>query len=358
MPQGDAVDCDRSPTIHLLLVATVPPPLGGVSVWCQRFIQDCPSVGIDVHLVDTKPKGRRNPFWLRPWFEIVRPARAIIRHAKHPRTIAHVCVGGGAGFIKGLVLAAICTACSMPVVVHLHSSLRKCHPALIAVARRMSKCPGVRFVTPNRSDSLASKFIEYIPNYVPDEFWQNRRVVICRPTDTLRLVYMGSIIREKGLFELVEAVSRVPGIVLDMYGPNTHPGQLEQLMRLTQELSLESRVRYCGEIRPSEVADTLCNYHALILPSHNESFGLVAAEAMMLGLPVIATKTGLLEWAPEHAFVCVGADAASIAAVLQHLLQSKCMLRTVGQRGQEYARSQYSQIAVMTRWRDLYRTIR
>jgi len=44
-----------------------------------------------------------------------------------------------------------------------------------------------------------------------------------------------------------------------------------------------------------EVAELMANAHALIVPSRYETFGVVAAEALAAGTPIVATDTGAME---------------------------------------------------------------
>jgi D-inositol-3-phosphate glycosyltransferase len=64
------------------------------------------------------------------------------------------------------------------------------------------------------------------------------------------------------------------------------------LMELAGELGLADRVRFLPPRPPSELADVYRAADLVGVPSHNESFGLVALEAQACGTPVVAAAVG------------------------------------------------------------------
>lgn len=72
--------------------------------------------------------------------------------------------------------------------------------------------------------------------------------------------------------------------------------EMERLRTLREELGLSDLVTFLG----AQAQDTLPYYYSaadvLVMPSHYESFGMVALEAMACGTPVIASKVGGLSF--------------------------------------------------------------
>ena len=64
------------------------------------------------------------------------------------------------------------------------------------------------------------------------------------------------------------------------------------LERLTERLGITSFVRFTGTVPPSEVSTYLARADLMIFPAQGEGFGLVAAEALMAGVPVVACWDG------------------------------------------------------------------
>ena len=71
--------------------------------------------------------------------------------------------------------------------------------------------------------------------------------------------------------------------------------EMQRLQELCQDLGVGDLVLFLGK----QDQDTLQYYYSaaeiVIMPSHYESFGMVALEAMACGTPVIATQVGGLQ---------------------------------------------------------------
>jgi len=98
---------------------------------------------------------------------------------------------------------------------------------------------------------------------------------------------VGRVSFKKGLDLLLEAVAPLDGTHVAIVGPDDGDGTRERLERLRGDLGLERRVHLLGPLDTS--ADVYGDADVFVLPSRNESFGLVAAEAASAGTPVVVT---------------------------------------------------------------------
>jgi glycosyltransferase involved in cell wall biosynthesis len=106
-----------------------------------------------------------------------------------------------------------------------------------------------------------------------------------------RFACSGRMVDHKGTDLAIRAVAAAgPDIRLDIYGDGEKRAELEALVR---RLGLQERVRFLGWM-PSHDAllEALSAYRGYVFPSLAEANGIVMQEAMMLGLPVIATRWG------------------------------------------------------------------
>jgi len=104
----------------------------------------------------------------------------------------------------------------------------------------------------------------------------------------------------KGLDLAVRTIAAMPpGLRPDLIvagGPTVgYEGHLAELHALAAELGIADRVRFVGPLSRVELADLMRHASALLIPSHSETFGLVALEAAASGVPVLATPTGGLK---------------------------------------------------------------
>ena len=101
------------------------------------------------------------------------------------------------------------------------------------------------------------------------------------------LLFLGRLHPKKGCDFLVQAFAEIrPPLDLVLAGPGASPQYTAELTRLAQGLP----ITFTGMIEGDVKAGALVSADALILPSHQENFGLVVAEALAFGTPVLVSE--------------------------------------------------------------------
>ena len=175
----------------------------------------------------------------------------------------------------------------------------------------------------------------------PDAVPEGARIVL----STSRLT------RQKGVDVAVEALSFLPDdVVLVVLGEGPERASLETLAR---ELGVEARVFLPGRV--PDVAAWLKRADVYVQPARWEGFGLAVLEAMVCGLPVVATNVSSLpELIADGAGVLVEPDdAPALAAGIERALAEP----RLGDAGSERARARFSVAAMADRTAALYRTL-
>lgn len=121
-----------------------------------------------------------------------------------------------------------------------------------------------------------------------------RQATVTKP---FRIGYVGRIAAQKNLSVLLDSlplVSRLvgPHFVLELLGPAAEViGETYWKDILAQATSSGGTIRYCGTKTGAELAAFYANLDVLVLPSMDrlESFGIVQVEAMLRGVPVVAS---------------------------------------------------------------------
>jgi len=140
--------------------------------------------------------------------------------------------------------------------------------------------------------NLSGEKIVVIPVGVNEDVFTNGKIKnrFDRPT---RLLFVGRLVKEKGLDTLLQAFSNVlktdRGVYLTIIGDGPLRGEYETLAR---KLSVQSNTRFIGWITREKVLDYVKNSHMLIVPSVKENFPRITLEAMGAGIPVIASSVG------------------------------------------------------------------
>jgi D-inositol-3-phosphate glycosyltransferase len=99
----------------------------------------------------------------------------------------------------------------------------------------------------------------------------------------------------KGFDVLIRAVPllrRHRSLRLILAGGPLGDGEHRRLTHLVASLGVEDRVSFVGPIRQADLPAYYSAADVVVVPSHYESFGFVAAEALACGTPVVASRVG------------------------------------------------------------------
>ena len=136
------------------------------------------------------------------------------------------------------------------------------------------------------------------------------------PAEHQMILFVGRIQPLKGIDILLEALGLVKkrnpklvkNVCVSIIGGDPNPDseieqvEFQRLDELRKKLNIEDLITFRG----AKDQDTLVYYYAaaemVVMPSHYESFGMVAIEAMACGTPVIASDVGGLSFSIEDSY--------------------------------------------------------
>lgn len=113
-----------------------------------------------------------------------------------------------------------------------------------------------------------------------------------RGNQQIRICCVGRFNESKGQDVLVKALGQLKStanFVVYFIGGGPFLASVESL---AISLGVQSRCRFLGILKHAEVLSMLAESDISIVPSRSEAFGFVAIEAMSVGLPIIASRTG------------------------------------------------------------------
>lgn len=147
------------------------------------------------------------------------------------------------------------------------------------------------------------------------------------PRPGLTLGYVGRIVRDKGIFDILDALAAGPGDVrFTLVG--TGPDR-DEFQARARALGLSGRVRVAELRPPQEVAAFMRGLDALLLmsrttPSWKEQFGRVVIEAQACGTPVIGSSSGAIpEVVGAGGWIVPEGDAAALAGLFARLRRDR-----------------------------------
>jgi len=113
------------------------------------------------------------------------------------------------------------------------------------------------------------------------------------------ILYVGRIEPLKGIDVLLKAAALLDNTddtrVLIVGGNPGSDTELDRLKALTSELGIDKMVTFTGSVKQNELPNYYSAANVFVLPSHSESFGLAALEAMACGTPVVVSRVGGLK---------------------------------------------------------------
>jgi len=193
------------------------------------------------------------------------------------------------------------------------------------------------------------------------------------PCHDRMLLYVGRIEPLKGIDTLIEAVGILHGEgVLDEHpfclaiiggdpqvSREQMTAEMERLQSLRKSLGILDLITFLGK----RDQDTLQYYYSaaevVVVPSHYESFGLVALEAMACGTPVVASETGGLAFLVrdgETGFHVPTADPKALAERLRVIIQDDVLRAKLGKQAAKYAKA-YAWSEIVEQILDLYSSL-
>ena len=178
------------------------------------------------------------------------------------------------------------------------------------------------------------------------------------PADERILIHVSNFRAVKRPTDVVDIFARVqqeiPAVLL-MVGDGPERSNAEWCAR---SHGLEHKIHFIG--KQDNIEELIGISDLLLLPSENESFGLVALEAMACEVPVVASRVGGL---PEvvtsgvEGFLVEPKDTEEMAECSLKILATNGMRKEMGKRAREKARSRFCSTEIIPLYENYYRRV-
>jgi glycosyltransferase involved in cell wall biosynthesis/ADP-heptose:LPS heptosyltransferase len=326
--------------VRILVLTNIYPPhfIGGYELGCQRMVEALALAGHEVTVLTStygvsgaQVTGRVHRLLTMDSTRQVSLARVIAKETANQAHFRRLCVVQQPDLVFcwnlagiSVSLASLAADLSIPVSYYVFDNwlatlevdqwFRHCLqlPPLARVVLRMAR-PSLRFLAPGEPGGLdraifSSRYLKRMALAAGKEVaaapvlhWG----VVPEPSEpaqvsaALRIIYVGQIVRLKGVHTVVEAV----GILERRYGfpvsltlvgdagfCSEYTGELQEI---AARYRITSRLHFVGKVPAAEIGPHLRSHGILVFSSTwDEPFGITQLEAMSHGLAVVGTATG------------------------------------------------------------------
>jgi glycosyltransferase involved in cell wall biosynthesis len=172
-----------------------------------------------------------------------------------------------------------------------------------------------------------------------------------------RFAALGLNLKTKGFDILIKAYKRAAvHETSELYIAGLEGEEMRELQELADKSSLKN-VRLFGKLSREETASYMYNCDCFVLPSRFETFGVVFAEAMFYGKPVIATKTG----GPDSFITPENGIIVSINNIEETAIAMEIIYRNIKNYNvdyiKEYAQKNFSSVNVAKKLIEIYEKV-
>lgn len=320
--------------LKVLEVFTYSNSVGGISIMVDSYLSGVSEFALNdcrLELLNVEPTINLKHTKLNNLVYIFTQRKAVSRHFKeHHYDVVHIHTSREFLFLKDVLLAKMINKrFHIPVVITIHVG------AMQTVFNRIGWFK-------HKAISIMNKYISktiFLSNVMQDEFFtcgltsirgtvlynfHNLTPVDCsnkKETKHLQLLFVGRLERDKGIVELLTALSDMPELDfhLNICGKLADISIENELERLKSKLG--EKVSFLGYVVGEDKTRLFQNSDMLILPSYREGLPIVIMEALAAGCAVMSTKVGAIPevLSDENCYWIEIASANSIKETLQSL---------------------------------------
>lgn len=214
--------------------------------------------------------------------------------------------------------------------------------------------------------------VSIVPCGVDPEVFKPLDPTLCRlelglPADVPILAYVGRFDANKGIDTFVKAAQQVAQkhpvrlVFAGGYDPDAEDAaEFRRIRALVEACGLADASTFLGKVEQGRLAMVYSAADLCVVPSHYESFGMVAIEAMACGTPVIASDVGGLRYSVVHretGLLARARDPESFASGISLLLEDPGLRDGMGRAGARLVREMFSWEAIASRLETVYSSL-
>lgn len=341
--------------------------IGGISVWAKAIVAHYEKEGQQVQLVlqplDRKTYVRGVGAFMRLWRGIVEYlslVKVVNRRMRSEHFDAvHLCTTASLGLIKDYFILRYAKSRGVRTLLHFHCGripeiFRNNNWETRLLGRVLKKTDAPVVMDNSSLQALEKKGVPgavYVPN--PLSSFVSDAVSDCEGNIARvpgRLLFVGHVVDIKGVYELVEACSRLSDVTLRMVG-HVEENVKNELVAIASARKGDW-LCFTGGLSRQETIKEMFAAEALVAPSYIEGFPNVILEAMACGTPIIASGVGAIPEMLDNGkcgILIKPRSADEICIAVERLMSDKDMMSSLAINAKERVNREYSISSVWDR---------
>lgn len=288
---------------NILLIGTVPPPMGGDAIWMYNYIQELEKRKITYSFVNTSLVGnrakninnRKNLFEeLYRFLRIKKQLNAAIK--ENVFEYCHFNINcSKLGTFRDYFIAKNLRRHKINFVLHCHCDIAdqigKKHLPNLYLKKLFSLAQNIFVLNKSSLDfcnRIGFKNIIIIPNFISE-----KNILNCHKIEPIvkNVLFVGHIKKTKGIEEFLYLSKMYPQITFHIAGKITGDFNIKNAIN---SVGLKN-VKVYNNVEHSKIFEMLDYSDVFVFPSYTEGFSLALLEAMSRGIPIIASDVGANE---------------------------------------------------------------
>jgi glycosyltransferase involved in cell wall biosynthesis len=282
--------------------------------------------------------------------------------ARYRRAVLHVHTSAGAGFWRDAAYMGVALAARCPLIVHLHGAgfgrfYDECGPGQAVVRSLLERAACVAVPTQCMAGWIHSVSPAVRATFLPTPIALPPLPQGTRPS---LILYLGRLHADKGIFDLLDAVSQLRSAVPEVRLVCAGDGERAAVARYAGQLGIAGAVKFTGWVGPSGKRALLESAAVFALPAYDAGMPVGLLEAMAAGVPVVASPVGGI---PEvvvdgsSGFLAAPGDVATLQRLLRKLLLDRELGARIGAAGRETVRARFAAERALPRLEQIYAEI-
>ncbi len=345
---------------------------GGIAKWTDHIITYYKGHGNDLNMellcnpnlkagFGTDSIFRRIRNGIQNYYPLYKSFKKVTKQKQFD--VVHVCTSASFGLLKDLAIVEQARKKGIKSVVHCHfgripkvlKATNWEHKLFIKLMQVVDKLVVMDMHSYRALKDYGYDKVSYLPNPLAisvQQLIESNQDIQREPN---KIVFAGHLVKDKGVYELVEACKQIKGVELELLGHISDEEVKKQLVELSGD-STGVWLHIKGARPFEEVVREMCSCSVFALPSYSEGFPNVIIESMACGCPIVATPVGAIPEminvdSAEPCGICVEArDVDQLKTAIVSLLENKEQAAQLGKRAKERVNDLYSMPKV---WKQL-----